>query len=128
MIAALSTSRARFDAAGELLQFAGIASVTEQSGKQKWVHWRWASNKFLSQSKVEWAGLTIKQSFWARNFYAQERAKGKSPGTAVRALAFKWLRIIFRLWQDRTLYNESKYLLALQKSGSPLLQTVPQTA
>ena len=76
----------------------------------------------------EWAGLTIKQSFWAKNFYAQQRAKGKSHSTAVRALAFKWLRIIFRLWQDRALYSESKYLLALQKSGSPLFKAVSQAA
>ena len=40
---------------------------------------------------------------------------------ALRALAFKWLRILYRCWQTRTPYDESTYLNALKKRGSPLL-------
>ena len=40
----------------------------------------------------------------------------------IRALAFKWIRILFRCWVDRTPYNESRYLAALQKRQSPLLK------
>ena len=40
---------------------------------------------------------------------------------AVRALAFKWIRILYRCWQTRTPYNETVYLNALAKRGSPLL-------
>ncbi len=39
----------------------------------------------------------------------------------MRALAFKWLRILYRCWQTRTPYDESTYLNALKKRGSPLL-------
>jgi hypothetical protein len=35
-------------------------------------------------------------------------------------LAFKWIRIVFRCWQDRVAYDENKYLAALAKRGSPL--------
>jgi hypothetical protein len=35
-------------------------------------------------------------------------------------LAFKWIRIVFGCWQDRVAYDESKYLTALAKRGSPL--------
>jgi hypothetical protein len=40
---------------------------------------------------------------------------------AVRALVFKWIRIIYRCWQTRTEYNEVKYLENLRKKRSPLL-------
>ena len=39
---------------------------------------------------------------------------------AVRALAFKWIRIVFRCWQNRVAYDENRYLAALVKRGSPL--------
>jgi hypothetical protein len=42
----------------------------------------------------------------------------------VRALAFKWIRILFRCWQEKTPYDEAVYLMALQKRGSPLLKNV----
>jgi hypothetical protein len=41
--------------------------------------------------------------------------------TAVRALAFKWQRIIWRCWQDHKPCDEPTYEAALQKNGSPLV-------
>lgn len=40
---------------------------------------------------------------------------------AVRALAYKWIRILFRLWQVRELYSEQRYLSQLTKNR-PILQ------
>ena len=48
--------------------------------------------------------------------------KGKNHNTVTRALAFKWIRIAFKCWQDRKPYDESKYLEALKLRGSPLLK------
>jgi hypothetical protein len=39
----------------------------------------------------------------------------------LRALAFKWIRIVYRCWQNRTPYDETTYLNALKRRGSPLL-------
>ena len=39
----------------------------------------------------------------------------------MRALAFKWIRILYRCWQARTPYDELIYLGALRRRGSPLL-------
>ena len=39
--------------------YAGIAPVTESSGKKRWVHWRLRCPKFLRQTFVEWAAKTI---------------------------------------------------------------------
>jgi hypothetical protein len=44
--------------------------------------------------------------------------------TAVRALAFKWQRIIWRCWQDRKPYEEKTCEAALRKANSPLVGLV----
>ena len=123
LLCAFGEDRNRYRDAKELQRYAGVAPVTEQSGNSRWVHWRFKCAAFLRQSFVEWAAETIPRSFWAGAFYAQQRARGASHQAALRALAFKWIRILFRCWQDRTLYDESKYLKSLQRRHAPLLHS-----
>jgi transposase len=113
--------RRRFANAAEVQKCTGIAPVTERSGQSTWVHWRWQCPTFLRQTFVEWAAQTINKSYWAGLYYYQQRAKGSSHRAAVRALAFKWIRILYRCWKTRTPYDEARYLKALQERGSPLL-------
>lgn len=124
LLAAFGSQRERYRSADELQSFSGIAPLTESSGKRKWVHFRWACPKFLRQSFHEWAGHSISQSEWARAYYQKQRGKGNTHHEAVRALAFKWIRIVFRCWQDRVAYDENTYLAALVKRGSPLSAVV----
>jgi len=124
LLAAFGEQRDRFKGADELQKYSGIAPVTERSGKKCWVHWRWQCPTFLRQTFVEWAGQTINKSFWAGAYYRQQRAKGSSYQAAVRALAFKWIRILYRCWQTGTRYDESVYLNALRKRGSSLLRNL----
>jgi hypothetical protein len=126
LLCAFGTQRERFASAAALQMYLGIAPVTERSGKSLWVHWRWACPKFLRQSIVEWAGMSRRYSLWAAAFYAEQRERGKAHHAAIRALAFKWLRILYRCWQERKPYNEVTYLRALQERGSPLLQRIAQ--
>ena len=119
--------RDRFNSAGELQRYAGIAPVTERSGKKHWVHWRWQCSSFLRQTFVEWAAQTINKSYWAGVYYQQQRDKGATYQAAVRALAFKWIRILYRCWKNNTPYNESVYLNALKQRGSPLINQYPDT-
>jgi transposase len=123
LLAAFGEQRDRFKNAAELQRYAGIAPVTERSGKKHWVHWRWQCPTFLRQTFVEWSAQTINKSYWAGLYYYQQRGKGCSHQAAVRALAFKWIRILYRCWVTRTPYDEAKYLKALQERGSPLLKT-----
>ena len=120
LLAALGSQRERYGSAGEVQTYSGIAPVMERSGKKKWVHCRWAAPKFLRQSFHEWAGHSIAHSVWARSYYQQLRSRGKGHHAAVRALAFKWIRILFRCWKDGVAYDESKYLVALARRSSPL--------
>lgn len=121
LTAALGSDRRRWQSADELACLAGVAPVIERSGQSCWVRWRYFCPKFLRQTFVEYAGESIRHSFWARAYYESQRAKGKSHHAAVRALAFKWVRIIFRCWQTRTAYDEVQYLESLRRKGSPLL-------
>jgi transposase len=108
--AALGTHRDRYASASSLACAVGIAPVTEASGNQLWIHWRFACPKFLRQTFHEWAGCSIRCCGWAREHYDRQRAKGKGHHAALRSLAFKWLRILFRCWRDRTPYSEQIYL------------------
>jgi transposase len=130
LLAALGSQRDRYGSAGEVQIYSGIAPILEQSGKMKWVHFRRPCPKFLRQSFHEWAGHSMVKSAWARAYYQQQRKQGQGHHAAVRALAFKWIRILFRCWKDRVAYDEKKYLAALAKRGSPLsaLLVVPTEA
>jgi transposase len=119
LLAAFGSQRERFANAAEVQSYSGIAPVTERSGKKKWVHFRWACPKFLRQSFHEWASHSMAYSVWARSYYQQQRSKGQDHQAAVRALAFKWIRIAFRCWKDRVAYDESKYLAALAGAALP---------
>ena len=122
LLAAFGSDRERFTSARAIQEYTGVAPVTEASGQSRWVHWRYACPRFVRQSIVEWAGMSIRYSFWAKTYYQELRDRGKAHNAAVRALAFKWLRIVFRCWQDRKPYDEAKYLLSLRERQSPLLQ------
>jgi transposase len=122
LLVAFGEQRERFAGAAEVQKYSGIAPVTERSGQKSWVLWRWQCPTFLRQTFVEWAAQTINKSYWAGLYYHQQRAKGSSHQAAVRALAFKWIRILYRCWVTRTPYDEAKYLKALQERGSPLLK------
>jgi transposase len=124
LLVAFGEQRERYASAAELQKYAGIAPVTERSGKKSWVHWRLQCPTFLRQTFVEWAAESIRHSFWAQIYYQQQRDKGKAHQAAVRALAFKWIRILYRCWQERTPYDESIYLQALKRRNAPLLHNL----
>ena len=120
LLAAFGSQRERYRTASELQNLSGIAPVREQSGRTAWIHFRRSCPKFLRQTFHEWAGHSIAFSSWARAYYQLQRARGKDHHAAVRALAFKWIRIVFRCWQDRVLYDEQRYAASLVKRNSPL--------
>ena len=126
LIAAFGTCRDRYRTAHELQCYSGIAPIVESSGKQSWVHCRWSCPKFLRQTFHEWALHSLASSTWAKGYYTQQRSKGKSHHSAVRALAFKWIRILFRCWQDRKPYNAALYENARQsRIQEPVNRTSP---
>jgi len=118
LLAALGTDRGRFRSAGDMACCFGIAPVTASSGNSRWVHWRWACSKFVRQTFHEWAACTVRKEGWARDHYERQRAKGKGHHAAVRSVAYKWIRILYRCWRDRVPYSEQRYLEALRTHGA----------
>ena len=119
LLAGFGSQRERFENANQVQTLTGIAPVKSSSGNMCRIHFRFACPKFLRQSFHEWAGQSIRHSSWARAYYQQQRARGKKHHAAVRALAFKWIRILFRCWKDGQAYDENIYLTALAKHNSP---------
>ena len=120
LLAAFGSNRERYGTAQELAVTSGIAPVIVSSGQGRWVHFRFGCSKFLRQTFHEWAGHSIAQSAWAKAYYTLQKSRGKKHHAAVRALAFKWIRIVFRCWRDKVVYDESQYLTVLQKQNAPL--------
>lgn len=129
LLAAFGSQRERYGTAREVQSFSGIAPVTQASGRQRWIHFRWACPKFLRQTFHEYAALSIQQCAWAKAFYQQQKDNGKKHHAAVRSLAFKWIRILFRCWQSRCNYDEDRYVRARTTRVLPVTRsssTTPQ--
>lgn len=120
LLAAFGRDRNRYQTAEEIQSFAGIAPVTRSSGNSKTIHKRQACPKFLRQTFHEYAGQSIKKKGWARAYYKGLRTKGMKHHAAVRSVAYKWIRIMHRCWQDQEPYDDAKYVASLIKRGSPL--------
>lgn len=124
LLTAMGTNRERFASAREVQELYGLAPVTIRSGKSCWVRWRWACPKFVRQSFHEFAAQSIRLSPWAKAFYQQQRQRGKGHHAAVRSLAYRWIRIIYRCWQERIPYCEDTYQQALLRRQSPLARVL----
>jgi transposase len=122
LLVAFGEDRSRFTSAQAFMSYVGIAPVKEESGKKRWVHWRWSCPIFLRQTFVEWVDQARRHSDWSQAFYLQQKQSGKSHPKAIRALAYKWGRILWRCWQDGVPYDEEKYLAALRRKKSPLVK------
>jgi transposase len=125
LLTAFGTDRGRFEVAGELLNLSGIAPVRIASGKRSSVHFRWACPKFQRQSFHQFATHSIRSCPWAQAYYQTQIARGKDHHVVVRALAFKWIRILFACWKNRFPYDPDRYLKALQSRGSDYAQASP---
>lgn len=115
---AFGTRRTEYPDPASLQKYAGVAPVREKSGVQVWTHWRWGAPTFLRQTFVEWAGQTVRYSAWAKVYYERMLKKGKKHAVILRALAFKWIRILWKCWQTHTPYDEARYLRQLSRRKS----------
>jgi transposase len=128
LASAFGSAPERWQSALEIATLSGIAPVRRASGmrsgkkgqRKASVHFRQACPKFLRQSFHEFAGCSIRYCSWAKAHYDGQRARAKGHHAAVRSLAFKWIRVLFACWKQRTPYDPQRFLQALQQRGSPL--------
>jgi transposase len=128
ILAALGDDRSRYKSASQLASATGIAPLTEQSGKQRFVHSRWACSHFMRQTFHEFARVSVSRCDWAKAFYDSQIESGKSAQMAHRALAYKWIRILFRCWQTGKPYVEERYVARLIQTNSPIAKRLTELA
>ena len=118
LIAAFGTRRERFTSAFDVECLSGIAPVHITSGKTDRVSFRRACQKFLRQTFQEFAGQSIPHCQWAKDYYQQHCHKPEQHHAVVRALAFKWIRILYRCWKNRTPYDGEVYMNSIRRRSS----------
>jgi len=120
LLAAFGSQRDRFASAEEVATLSGIAPVTKQSGKSRSVHRRFACPKFLRQTFHEFADHARKWCPWSRAYYRLQRNRGMQHHAALRKLAYRWIRILFRVWKQQVPYDGDAYLANLQRKHQPI--------
>lgn len=120
LIAAFGTIRGSYSSAFEVECDSGIAPVHIRSGSMDRVCIRHACRDFTRQTFHEFAGQSIPQCQWAKAYYQAHCQKPHQHHAAVRALAFKWIRILYRCWKDRKPYDEQLYLTSRRRRSSLL--------
>jgi transposase len=107
---------------------AGVSPVRYQSGQIDRAHIRWACDTVLRYTVHLWANCSRKESGWAQAYYARKRQDGMSHAAALRCLGKRWLKILWRMWQDRQRYNASVHEQSLRDHGSWVLERMIQTS
>jgi transposase len=100
----------QFSSPNALQCYAGKAPVTRRSGKRELVvSTRQACNRHLADAVQQWAFCSLSRSGWAREFYDQQRRRGKGHHAALRALGNRWLEVLWHSLRNRTLYDEATH-------------------
>jgi len=116
LMSCLGEDRNQYDNFSAVQCEAGTAPITRSSGNYRCVSIRRACQKFFRNSLYDFAFTSLTNSEWAREYYDEQRARGKTHPMALRALSNKWVKIIYTMWVKRTLYNESLHQLNRLKS------------
>lgn len=103
-------NRERWRDAQHLATFSGAVPVTRQSGRRRNVQMRRHCSYEARRVLHLYAHCSRRACSWAEEFYQAQRATGKTHAAALRNLAVKWLRIIYRMWRERLTYQEDRYL------------------
>ena len=115
LLSSLGDIRDRFSGFNDIQCLAGTAPITRISGKQRFVFFRSACNKTFRNTMYHVAFSSLNHSVWARHYYDKQREKGKTHAMALRALAHKWLRVIYALWVNKRQYDENYHLAQIAR-------------
>lgn len=119
LMVSLGTQPERCPCAAALAVRSGVAPRRIQSGNTCVIHRRRAKPQFEHQTWIEFAQHSTLRCVWAKEFLEAKIKSGKSYYTAMRALAYKWIRILHACWEKGEVYDEAKYLKALAQHHSP---------
>jgi len=109
LLAEWGEDRSRYADAVSVQALAGTAPVPFESGNYAKAHKRFACLKPLRNHLHQFAWQSTQQEAWAACYYQRKRIEGKTHSMAVRALANVWVRIIFRMWLNKTCYHSETF-------------------
>jgi transposase len=109
VLAEWGDARQAYEHPDSVAALAGVTPVTNQSGKHRAVHFRWACNKRFRVAITTFAGNSRHASPWAARIYDDARASGKDHPHATRVLARAWIRVIYRSWLDGVPYDPAHH-------------------
>jgi transposase len=128
LLAELGADREVFQSPEALQCYAGAAPVTQQSGRSRRVIIRRACNMSLRATVHLWADRSRIKCPWAEAYYRQKRKQGTAHAAALRCLAMRWLKILWKMWIDRTCYDADRHLRDQVKHGSWVISLMPTDA
>jgi transposase len=126
LLAEMGADRQVFDDPEALQCYAGAAPVTQISGKMRRVLFRHACNTVLRSTVHLWADRSRAKCPWADAYYWHKREQGMSHPAALRCLAMRWLKIIWKMWIERKPYDGDRHLRDQVKHGSWVISLLPQ--
>ena len=128
LLSEFGSDRDQYPAAQNVQCVAGTAPVSYSSGQIKRAKIRWHCDRHFRHTVHLWADCSRKVCAWAQAYYQAHRTKGQSHACALRCLAQRWLKILWRMWQERQPYDENRHALNQQRHGSWVLQLQPKEA
>ena len=123
-MAELGSVREEYPEAESLMCQAGVSPVSYQSGQVQRCRLRRACVKTLRFTVHLWANASRATCPWAQAYYEQKREEGHSHASALRCLGKRWLKILWRLWQNKEPYDESKHLRSLERRGAKVWEMI----
>lgn len=109
LVAVIGDQRGRYPTAEALAADAGMRPVAVESGKRKVATFRRACDKRRRDAVVTLCDATRHWHPWARGVYERARARGHDHAHAIRVLGRAWLRVLWRMWQDRVPYDPARH-------------------
>jgi len=93
---------------GALRALGGLAPITKQSGKRRYVQMRRACNGRLRDAFYHWARTSTLADPASKSYYHALRQRGHSHGRALRSVADRWLRILMAMLTAGTIYDPTR--------------------
>lgn len=128
LLAELGADRQVFEDPEALQCYAGAAPVTQQSGRTRHVFIRRACNTTLRATVHLWAERSRVKCPWAEAYYRHKREQGMGHAAALRCLAMRWLKVLWKMWADRTTYDGERHLRDQVKHGSWVVALMPKSS
>jgi transposase len=122
LLSEIGSDRTLYDDAQGLQCVAGTAPVSFQTGKIRKAQMRRVCNRNLRHAMHLFAHKSTEQCAWAKTYYDTLRQKDKTHAQALRCLAQRWLKILWKMWQTHTDYDERLHLKNQLAHGSWVLQ------